>query len=57
VWLVGVRVGRGVYYPWVLVCSVSVSSRPVAMANLIVARTASIFGVHMSGSNSAFPLK
>jgi hypothetical protein len=33
------------------------SSRPVAMANLIVARTASIFGVHVSGSDGAFPPK
>lgn len=32
-----------------------VSSRPVSMANLIVARTASIFGVHVSGSDGAFP--
>ncbi len=35
--------------------STSMSSRPVAMANLIVARTASIFGVHVSGSDRAFP--
>jgi hypothetical protein len=31
-----------------------VSSRPVAMANLIVARTASMFGFHFSGSDGAF---
>ena len=43
-WLVGVRVGR-VYCSSILVgCSVSISSRRVAIANLIVARTASIFG-------------
>ena len=33
------------------------SNRPVAMANLIVARTASIFGVHFSGSDGAFSPK
>jgi hypothetical protein len=32
-----------------------VLSRPVAMANLIVARTASMFGFHFSGSDGAFP--
>jgi hypothetical protein len=45
------------YYYAVLVaaCCVSVFSRPVARANLIVARTASIFGVHVSGSDGALP--
>jgi hypothetical protein len=33
----------------------SVSSRLVAMAYFTVARTASIFGAHCSGSDDAFP--
>jgi hypothetical protein len=37
--------------------STSVSSRLVAMANMMVARTASIFSIHVSGSQSAFPPK
>lgn len=55
--LVGVREKKWIYCCRVLaVCSTSMSSRPVAMANLIVARTASVFGVHASGSDGAFPL-
>jgi hypothetical protein len=47
---------NGIYYCWVLAAwSISMSSRPVSMANLIVARTASIFGVHVSRSDGAFP--
>jgi hypothetical protein len=38
-------------------CSPSMSSRPVAIANLIVARTAFIFGVYAPGSDRAFYLK
>jgi len=49
---------KGVYCSLVLVgCPASISSRPVAMANLIVARTASIFGVHVAKSVGAFPPK
>jgi hypothetical protein len=56
--LVGVRERSGIYCCGVLAaCSTSMSSRPVAMANLIVARTASRFGVHVSGSDRAFPPK
>jgi hypothetical protein len=38
-------------------CSTSRSSRLVAIANLIVAWTTSIFSVHVSGSVCAFPPK
>ena len=49
---------RGNYCCGVLVaCSVSVFNRPVAIAYLIVARTASMFGAHFSGSDSALPPK
>jgi hypothetical protein len=37
--------------------STSISSRPVAMAYLTVARTASMFGAHGSRSDGAFPPK
>ena len=56
--LVGVRKGNRIYCCRVSdACSASMSSRPVAIANLIVARTASIFRVHISGSDRAFPPK
>lgn len=38
-------------------CSTSISSRPVVVVNLIVVRTASMFGDHVSRSNGAFPPK
>jgi hypothetical protein len=48
--LVGVREWDEIYCCGVLAAySTSMSKRPVAMANLIVARTASMFGVHVSG--------
>jgi len=40
---------------WVAVCSTSLSSRPVAIAYLMVVRTASMSGFQFSGSDGAFP--
>ena len=56
--VIGVRDRNKIYCCGVSAAgSASISSRPVEMANLIVARTASMFGVHVSGSDGAFPLK
>ena len=49
--------GGGCHCCVLLACCTSLSSRPVAMANLLVARTASMFGVHFSGSDRLFPPK
>jgi hypothetical protein len=54
--LVGVRERNMVYYCGVLAtCSTFMPSCPMAMANLIVARTASIFDVYVSRSDGEFP--
>jgi hypothetical protein len=41
---------------WVAVCSTSLSGRPVAMAYLMVVRTASISGLQFSGSDGVLSL-